>query len=183
MSEQTVRRKVNRNLKQVPIIACISAAGASVISYSFASQDSADVREQSKKHGARLATDYNLKTRAKPYINREIFREYVCTVFLPDFNELPNFEEVTDEDALRFMQNSPRDIGEEIRSPMRDARIRIITWTASATHIFQEFDICLSEVLKPRRQCTLPFDDDQATIGLLRKIYQRFNQIMIEPNI
>jgi hypothetical protein len=80
-----MRHKVNRNLKHVSVIACLSAA---------------HVREQLKKHGVRFGTDFLLKGRAKPYINDEIFLKYIRMVFLPNLNELRSLEQFADEDAV-----------------------------------------------------------------------------------
>jgi hypothetical protein len=44
-SEQTMHHKVNRNLKHVSMIACVSAAGESLIPYIVTSHDSAYVRK------------------------------------------------------------------------------------------------------------------------------------------
>jgi hypothetical protein len=46
-----------------------------------------------------------LKARAKPYINAEIFLEYIRTVFLPNLNELRSLEEFGNEDAVVLMDN------------------------------------------------------------------------------
>jgi hypothetical protein len=66
MGEQTVHHKVNRDLKHVSVIACVSAAGDRLIPYIVISQDSLHVREQSTKKGVHFGTDLILKARRKP---------------------------------------------------------------------------------------------------------------------
>jgi hypothetical protein len=100
------------------------------------SQDSADVREQLKKHGARFSTDFILKARAKPYINAEIFLEYIRTVFLSNLNELRSLEEFAGEDTVLLMDNCLGHVGEEILSLLRDARVQMINWAPHTPHIF-----------------------------------------------
>jgi hypothetical protein len=73
MSAQKIHHKINRNLKHVSRISCISAAGESLTLYSVTSQDSLPVRENLKKRGARFGIDFILKARSKPYINAEFF--------------------------------------------------------------------------------------------------------------
>jgi hypothetical protein len=46
--DQAIHRKVNRNLKHISIIACISAAGESLTPYIVTSQDTPSIREQLK---------------------------------------------------------------------------------------------------------------------------------------
>jgi hypothetical protein len=54
MSEQTIHRNINRNVKHVLIIACISAAGESFIPYIVTSQDSSSVREHAACGSAQI---------------------------------------------------------------------------------------------------------------------------------
>jgi hypothetical protein len=100
MGEQTVHHKVNRNLKHVSVLACVSAAGESLMPYLVTSQDSLYVREQLKKKGVRFGTDLILKARQKPYVNVECFPMSIRTVFLPNLNELRTLEKFADEDAV-----------------------------------------------------------------------------------
>jgi 2-methylisocitrate lyase-like PEP mutase family enzyme len=89
-----------------------------------------------------------LKARAKPYINAEICLEYIRTVFLPNLNEPRSLKEFADEDSVSLMDNCLSHVGEEILSPLRDARVRMITWASHTMRIFQRLDICLFGVLK-----------------------------------
>jgi hypothetical protein len=113
MGEQTVHHKVNRNLKHVSVITCISAVGETLVPYIVTSQDSLHGREQLKKKGVRFGTDFILKVRRKRDINAECFLEYVHTVFLSNLNELRTLEEFADKDAVLLMDNCPSRIGEK----------------------------------------------------------------------
>jgi hypothetical protein len=181
--DQTIHHKINRALKHVSVIACVSAAGESLTPYIVTSQDSAKLREQLRKRGVRFGTDFILRGRSKPYINAEIFEEYIRTVFLPNLNELRSLEQFADEDAVLLMDNCSSHIGKVILALLRDARVRVITWPPHTTQIFQELDISLFGVLKRRGQYKLPFGDDQDTATFLLKTYRTFKQTMVEVNI
>jgi hypothetical protein len=181
--EQTIHHKINRRLKHLSIIACVSAAGESLMPYVVTSQDSLPVREALKKHGMRLGTDLVLKHRAKPYINAEVFEEYIRMVFLPNLNELRSLEEFANEEAVLLMDNCPSHVGELILGILRDARVRVISWPPHTTQIFQELDVSLFGVLKRKRQYKLPIQDDQGTTAFVLKTYRAFKQTMVEANI
>jgi hypothetical protein len=183
MKAQTIHHKINRSLKHVSVIACISAAGESLTPYIVTSQDSPVVREQLKKRGVRFGTDFILKCRSKPYINSEIFEQYLRTVFLPNLNELRTLEQFGDEEAVLMMDNCPSHVTDVILTLLRDAKVRVITWPPHTTQIFQQLDISLFGVLKQRGQYKLPFDDDQSTSDFLFRTYRTFKQTMVEANI
>jgi hypothetical protein len=118
-----MHHKVNGTLKQVSVIARLSAVGESLIPYIVTSQDSAHIGEQAKKHGVRFGTDFIFKARAKPYINAEHFFEYIRTVFLPILNERQSLEDFADEGIVLLMDNCPSHVSEEILSLLRDAQV------------------------------------------------------------
>jgi hypothetical protein len=124
------------------------------------SQDSVCLREALKKRGVRFGTDLILKAREKGYVNTEIFLEYIRMVFMPKLNELLSLEQFADDDAVLLLDNCPSQVGDQVSTILRDARVRIITWPPHTTHVFQELDPCLFGVLKGRGQYILPFDND-----------------------
>jgi hypothetical protein len=150
--EQTIHHKINRRLKHVSIIACVPAGGESLTPYVVTSQDSPAVRQALKKRGVRLGTDFVLKHRATPYINADIFDEYIRSVLLPNLNELRSLDGFTGEDAVLLMANCPHHIGEHIRGLLRDAQVRVITWPPQTTQIFQDLDLPLFVVSKRKAQ-------------------------------
>jgi hypothetical protein len=51
-----------------------------------------------------------MKSNAKPYINAEIFLDYLQTVFLPNLAELRRLDEFAGEMAVLLMDNWPSQI-------------------------------------------------------------------------
>jgi hypothetical protein len=46
------------------------------------------IRKRLIGRGVRLGVDLVLRQRSKPYVSRELFLEYITTIFLPYLNEL-----------------------------------------------------------------------------------------------
>jgi hypothetical protein len=136
----------------------VSAAGESLIPGIVTSQDSPVVHAQLKKRAVRFGTDLILKSRAKPYINAEIFEEYLGTVFLPDLDELRSLEEFAAEDAILVMDNCPSHVGEVILNLLRHARVRVTTCPHHTTQTFQELIVFVFGVRKRQTSidCHLP---------------------------
>jgi hypothetical protein len=81
------------------------------------------------------------------------------------------------------MDNCPGDIMDEVLRLLRDARVRVMTWSPQTTQIFQQLDVSFLGVLKRRGQYKLPFDEENGTGAFLFKIYRTLKQTMIEVNI
>jgi hypothetical protein len=67
-----------------------------------------------------------LKGLSKPYINAEIFEEYLRTVFLPNIDELRTLDQFKEEEAILMMDNCPDHVGDVILTLLRDARLWVI---------------------------------------------------------
>jgi hypothetical protein len=101
-------------MKHLSVIACVFAAGESLTPHTVTSQDSPSVRKQLKKHGAGFGTELIMESNEKPYINTEIFLDYVQTVFLPNLAELRRWDEFAEKMAGRSMDNCPSHITSDL---------------------------------------------------------------------
>jgi hypothetical protein len=170
-------------VKHISLIACVSAARESFISYMIMLQDSASVREQLMIHDIHFRTDLVLKSNRKPYINTEIFLDYIQTVFLPDLAELRMLDAFTTEISVLLMDNCSSYVTSDVIGLLTQARVRVITFASHATQIFQVLDLTLFGILKRYPRYELPFEDQTATVKFILKIYPNFKKITVEPNI
>jgi hypothetical protein len=161
----------------------VSAARESITPYVVTSQGSAVVWEQLKKHGVRFGVDLVMKVQPKPYVNAEIFIDYLKTVFLPNLAELRKVEAFAEEDAVLLMDNCPSHVTREVIGILTETRGRVITFAPNTTQIFQILDLTLFGVLKHQPRYDLPFDDDAATVTFIMKVYRDFKKTILEANI
>jgi hypothetical protein len=61
MLGQTIHHEISRNVKHSSVIACVSAAGESLLPRIVTSQNSPVVQEHLKKQGVRLGSDFAVK--------------------------------------------------------------------------------------------------------------------------
>jgi hypothetical protein len=104
---QTIYHEISRTVKHISVIACVSAAGESLTPYIIISQAPMSVQERLKKDGVRFGTDFVLRSNPSPYINAEIFFDYIRTVFLPNRAELRTLDAFTKETGVLLMDNCP----------------------------------------------------------------------------
>jgi hypothetical protein len=100
MRGQTIHHEISRTVKHISVIACVCAAVESLTSYIITSQDPMLVQERLKKEGVRFGMDFVLRSNPKPYINAEIFLDYIRTVLLPNLAELRTLDGFAEETAV-----------------------------------------------------------------------------------
>jgi hypothetical protein len=81
MARRTIHHAVSWNVKHISAIACVSTAEESFMVYIVTSQNSSPVQEPLGKQGVCLGRDLVLKSNHRPYVNAEIFLDYIEIVF------------------------------------------------------------------------------------------------------
>jgi hypothetical protein len=133
--------------------------------------------------GVRLGVDLVLRQRSKPYVSRELFLEYITTIFLPCLNELRESEEFEAYEAVLLMDNCSLHVLDEVVAVLTNAQVRIITFATHTTHIFQMLDVVLFGALRKHANGLKIFDEEQSAAAFLLRVYRDFKQTMIEVNI
>jgi hypothetical protein len=170
-------------VKDISVIACVSVAGKSLTPYIIPSQAPRLVQERLAKEGVRFGTDFVLRSNPKPYINAEIFLDYIRTVFFPNLAELRTLDGFTKETGVLLMDNCPSHVSDNIIGLLTEARVRVITFAPHTTQIFQVLDVTLFGVLIRGLGYKLPFEDEKETVRFIMKVYHDFKQTMVESNI
>jgi hypothetical protein len=183
MIGQPIHHGASRSVRHISLIACVSAAGESLTPFIVTSQMSDNIVKRLMSRGVRLGVDFQLRQRAKPYVSRKLFLEYIKTIFLPYLNELRDTEQFEGCEAVLLMDNCSPHISEEVVAVLTEARVRIITFAPHTTQIFQVLDLVLFGALKKHANGLKAFEEEQPTVAFLLKVYHDFKQTMIEVNI
>jgi hypothetical protein len=105
MRGQTIFHGVHRNLKQISVVTCISAAGEHMTPFFVCSQFNDAVERKLKLEGNRLGVDFILRRRSESYMSLQLFAEYISKALLPYIDELQSNEEFADQEAVLLMNN------------------------------------------------------------------------------
>jgi hypothetical protein len=105
VAAHNIHHRISRNVKHISIVTCISAGGACLTPYVVISQDSAALHQALEATGMQIGKHLILKQRAKPYVNADLFENYVRTVFLPHLAIIHIMQNVRNEEAGRLMDN------------------------------------------------------------------------------
>jgi hypothetical protein len=88
MRGQLIFHGIHRKLKQISVVVCISAAGDHLTPFFVSSQTNSTVERKLRTDRFRMGIDLILRQRSKPYMNSELFNEYVSAVLLPHIDAL-----------------------------------------------------------------------------------------------
>jgi hypothetical protein len=183
MAAHNIHHRISRNVKYISIVTCISASGACLTPYVVTSRDSAALRRALEATGMQIGKHLILKQRAKPYVNADLFENYVRTVFLPQLAITYIMQNVRNEEAVLLMDNCSPHLSPVVINLLSEARVRIVTFAPHTTQIFQALDLGLFGVLKRCGQYQLPFGVDAGSARFIKFIYRDFRSIMTDVNI
>jgi hypothetical protein len=131
----------------------------------------------------RLGVDLFLRQRLKPYASRELFLEYITTIFLTCLNEPRELQEFESCEAVLLMDNCSPHVSDEVVAVLTNARVQIIIFAPHTTHIFQMLDVVLFGALKKHANGLKMFDEEQPAPAFLLRAYRDSKQTMIKVNI
>ena len=178
-----VHHRISRNVKHISIVTCISASGACLTPYVVTSQDSTAVRRDLQATGMQIGVHLRMEHRDKPYVNAQLFQNYVETVFLPHLQSACLRLGLPEEEAVLLMDNCSPHLTGRVLELLSAAHVRVVTFAPHTTQIFQVLDLSLFGVLKQREKYHLPFDEDSGTVHFISKVYHDFRSTMTDANI
>jgi hypothetical protein len=180
---ETVHHCVLRGVKYISIIACITAAGESLMPDIVTSQDFESLRKRLMHQGVRIGVDLTLKQQSKPYLGANVFLEYMNIIFVPCLTELRGTKEFETRRVVLFMNNCSSHTSDDIITIVTRKRVKMFTFAPHTTHIFQMLDVVLFWALKKYATGRTMLDEEQMTVAFIIKVYHDFKQMMIEVNI
>jgi hypothetical protein len=175
LAAHDIHDRISRNVKHISIVTCISAGSACFTAYVVTSQDSAALHRALEATEMQIGKHFILKKRTKPYVNTDLFENYVRTVFLPHLAITRIMQNVRNEEAVRLMDNCSLHLTPIVIDLPSEARVRIVTFAPHTTQIFQVLDLSLFGVLKRRGQDQLRFGDDARSARFIKKGESRFS--------
>jgi hypothetical protein len=148
------------------------------------SQDSAALHRALEATGTQIGKHLILKHRAKPYVNADLFENYIRTVFLPHFATTRIMQNIPEEDAVLLMDHRSPHLTPVVIGLLSNACVRVVTFAPHTTQIFQvlDLDLALFGVFKRRRQYQLRSGDDTGSARFIKKVYHDFRSTMTDIN-
>jgi hypothetical protein len=107
----------------------------------------------------------------------------VRTVIIPYIDTFRGLAVFVQEAAVLLMDSVSPDISDDVIRILIEARGCVISFAPHTTQVLQVLDLTLFAVLNRCPRYELPFDDDNATVKVITKVYHDFTQTMAWHNV
>jgi hypothetical protein len=136
---------VDRGIRHQTLLCCVSASRDAYCSLLLCSSPAS----LSIFHmGIRDGIDFRIKIQSSPYLNKELFLEYVHEVFLPAVESDRELPGCRGKPAILFYDNSSCHCSDEILRELASLLVLLITCAPRSSHVFQVLDVLLFAKLK-----------------------------------
>jgi hypothetical protein len=136
-----------------------------------------------QKQDVRFGRDFASKFKQKPYFNAGIFIAYIRTILLLYIDTFRGRAVLAQEIAVLLMAHCSADVSDDVIRILTEARARVITFAPHTTQVLQVLDLAFFGVLNRCPRYELPFDENNATVKVITKVYHDFTQTMARPNV
>jgi hypothetical protein len=112
-----------------------------------------------------------------------IFLHYIRTILLPYVDTFRGPAVFAQEIAVVLMADCSADYRDDAIRILIEARVRVVTCAPHTTQVSQVLDLTLFGVLKRCPRYELPFDENNATVKVITKVYHDFTQTMVRSKV
>lgn len=177
---KTVNHAVSRKYKHQTLVALVSSAGDALTPLLIAS---CNVEEDLNNNGYRIGDDVIFHYRNPPFINKELFNEYIVSVLIPYISSLREKEEYSQEPAVLLLDSCSAHIDDEILRILGENGIKAIAFPAHTTNIFQALDLVLFGIFKKKKETQKSTVDQNKQAFLSSKIINAYEETMTGSRI
>jgi hypothetical protein len=143
---QRIQYSVPRSQKRISCIAGISMAGDTLMPLLVIHRKTID--EDVWLEGWRDGQDFLLRSNDTSYVTRDIFKEYLTSVFLKYVATVRESMNLSDSPAVLLCDNCTAHIDDEIKVLLAQNNVRLITFPPHTSHLFQPLDLVTFGVFK-----------------------------------
>jgi hypothetical protein len=85
--------------------------------------------------------------------------------------------------AVLLVNNCSVDVSNDVIRILTVARVRVITFVPHTTQFVQVFDFAICGVPERRPKYEMPFDENNATVNVITKVYRDFTETRIKSTV
>ena len=178
--ESGVFHSIARSKAHISLLSCISASGDTLTPLLITKNS---IPENFWNEGLRENENIIIRERNPPYMDSEIFHDYISNCFIPYVNSIRKTLQVEDEYAVLLMDSCQSHTSTETIQELTQNKIIVLTFPAHTTNLFQPCDLSLFGSMK-RALSNIKADSKNEKVKLyLTKIIRAYEQVTTSFNI
>ena len=168
-----IQHKVSRKLQHMTMLACVSSAGDALTPMLIMKNSIPDELEET---GIRIGEDVILKQRQKPYMDEQLFFEYITTVLIPYIDKLRENEMYSNEKALIMMDSASCHCSSRILQLLAKKNILVLVYPSHTSNLFQALDLCFFGAMKKNKSNEMEVFSEKILINTILEVLQAYEK-------
>ena len=180
MDSDSITHSIFRRITHITILTCVSAAGDSLMPLLIMKYS---IQDSLWKTGLRQDEDAMIRTRDPPYIDRNLFKEYIKKVIISYINYVRQTKEFESKEALIMMDSCSVHCDMGILKLFGKNNIIVFTFPSHTTNIFQALDLVLYGIFKKIKNENEDNDGENKLEKIIIKILNAHEKVATSFNI
>ena len=133
--------------------------------------------------GTRLGEDVIIKQRNKPYMDEDLFFEYITTVLIPYIDKLREMEMYSNEKALIMMDSASCHCSQRILTKLDKNNILALVYPSHTSNLFQALDLSFFGALKKNKAYEMETFSDNFLTNSILEVLQAYQKTATDQTI
>jgi hypothetical protein len=124
-----------------------------------------------------------VKSNHRACVNAEIFRDHINIVFFPYLAWLRGLTRSAEEGLVLGMFQCSTHVTDDVICSLTEATVRVMAFAPQITQIFQVLYLTLFGVLERLPKYEPPFENQEAIVQFIMKVYADFKETIVPRNV
>jgi hypothetical protein len=180
VGNSTILYPIQRKWRHSTLLACISASG-DVLPPLLLTPPANDA--EIWELGWRENEDFILRHASKCYVTKEIFFDYVSSIFIPYVCSIRSKPCYSNETAVLLMDNASVHLDPNLIHLLSQNNVLVLTFPPHTSHLFQPCDLNLFACFKAEKSLIKPEKPRSSKIGQILVLIEAFEKAAVSRNI
>ena len=179
-NKNRVQHKISRKLQHMTMLVCVSCAGDALTPVLILKNP---LPKDFEETGTRLGEDVIIKQRNKPYMDEDLFFEYITTVLIPYIDKLREMEMYSNEKALIMMDSASCHCSQRILTKLDKNNILALVYPSHTSNLFQALDLSFFGALKKNKAYEMETFSDNFLTNSILEVLQAYQKTATDQTI
>ena len=171
---------VSRKVSHMTLLTCVSAAGDSLTPLLITKHE---LRDDFWELGIRPDEDIMVRVRDPPYIDKELFFEYISVVLIPYISHVRSQLKIEANEAILLMDSCSAHCDDSIKKYLGENNVIAFVFPSHTTNLFQALDLSLFGIFKRTKNMLDNEEKEKSLKKAAINVFRAYDQITTLFNI